>query len=421
MTVILVILLLISLTIPIFVNLKMNARNAICKNQLRQIGVMMTSYVSANNGYLPNDNAGGQDGSGNKLQNDLGNHKSKWENNELYKNWNGHLLPYFDTPLKSFVREAKVSIDGNVRWHDRFGPGAYDYKDSITPPKDPLKGGWVVVNDAYLKGGYGDLKAFICPEIHANAYDVRASNATNGRKFPRLKLADYCGFEQNNGNYVGNGVPTTYLANDYFFGKDGYYNARIDSLRIDQIGEISKKVFLIEGGICYASSNWSSNEIYFGGGDRTNNYDLVLNAFENSFNAGGWNTKTSFVHDNYIGFWTTYTGGGDGMWIGQNAALEFNENFSGTAYMLPNRNINNGSISYQIVSFEYPDSGNIFKSYFDKKGITTQLKNFYTYDQPENSYLTGSANYLFGDNSVATKNQAWLYNNRNRVAQLSAE
>ena len=421
LTVVLIILLLISLIVPTFVNLKMQARSSICKSQLRQIGLLITSYVSAYDGYLPNDNAGGQDGSGNKLKNDLGNEKSKWENNEFYKNWNGHLLPFIDTPLKSFAREVKVSIDGEVRWADRFGPGAWDYSISTKAPSDPLKSGWVVVNDAYTKGGYGDLKTFICPEIHANVYDVRASNATNGKRFPRIKLADYCGFEQNNGNYLGNSFPTTYLANDYFFGKDGYYNARVDSLRIDDINEVSKKVFLIEGGICFAANNWSSNEIYFGGGNRTNYYDLVLNAFENSFNSGGWNTKTSFVHDNKDCFWTTYMPGGDGMWVGSNIALEFNEYFSGKAYMLPNRNINNSSISYQIVSFVYPDKGAIFKSWFDSKGITNQLTNYATYNEPENSYLTGSANLLFGDNSVMTKEQSWVYNNRNRIAQKTTE
>ena len=423
MTVVVIVLLLMSLTIPLFVNLKMNARTAICKNQLRQIGVLMTSYFSAYNGFLTNDNAGGQDGSGNKLQNDLGNFRSKWENNEFYKNWNGHLLPFFDTPLKSFAREAKVSIDGNVRWHDRFGGGAYDYKDSIAIPKNPFASGWVVINDAYKKGGYGDLKTFICPEIHGNTYDVRASNTTNGGQFPRMKLADYCGFEQNNGNYTGNGVPTTYLANDHFFGKDGYYNARVDSLRIDEIVNLSNKVFLIEGGICYASNNWSSNEIYFGGGNRTNDYDLVLNAFENGFNRGGWNTKTSFVHDSNQYFWTTYRGGEDGLWCGPNLALEFNQAFEGKAYMLPNRNINNGSISYQIVSFIDPEKGATFKSWFDVKKIAdgNQLKNFELYDEPENSYLVGNANLLFGDNSVATKNQGWVYNNRNKIAQREKE
>ena len=148
---------------------------------------------------------------------------------------------------------------------------------------------------------------------------------------------------------------------------------------------------------------------------------MVLNAFENGFNNGGWNTKTSFVHDSDEGFWTTYIGGGDGMWVSQNTALEFNEYFKGKAYMLPNRNINAGWISYQIISFVFPDKGKIFKSWFDSKGLGNQLTNFNIYDEPENSYLVGSANLLFGDNSVATKDQAWIYNNRNRIAEKTKE
>jgi len=413
LTVVIVILLLMSLIAPFFVNLKLQTRTALCKNQLRQIGVLINSYANTYGGYLPNDNAGGMDGGGNALRNDLSGVISKWENNELYKYWNGHLLPFLDTPIKSFERDAKVSIDGNVRWREVIGWSTFS---RTTPPKDPLHKGWAVVNDAYRKGGFQDLKVFICPEIHANVYDVRAYNSTNGKIFPRLRLADYSGFEQNNNNYLGGGIPTNYLANDYFFGKDAFWNSRVDSFRLDQFSDISKKVFLIEGGICYPAYGWISNEIYFAGGSRTDTHDLVLNAHDNSFNSYGWNTKTSFVHDNLRTFWTTFLTGKDGMWISRNTALEFNEYFKDRAYMLPCRNINNNAISYQIVSFEFPDNGNIFKSWFSSKGISTTPTSYATYDQPENSYLTGSANLLFGDNSVGTKEQSWLYNNRNQVS-----
>ena len=55
LTVVLIILLLISLTFPIFISLKKNAKSSICKNQLRQIGVLFTSNISDDDGYLPKE------------------------------------------------------------------------------------------------------------------------------------------------------------------------------------------------------------------------------------------------------------------------------------------------------------------------------------------------------------------------------
>lgn len=420
MTVVFIILALLTLITPMFTKLRMNARNAVCKSQLRQIGILINSYASSYDGYLPNDDAVTRyDSWVPRLINDLPTFKSKWDNTELYRNWNGHLLPFIDTPLKNFVRSVKVSIDGKIR----RGDGTWNTPTWEDVPKDPTYNAWAVVHDAYTKGGFQDLKTFICPEIFTNTYDVRAYNATNGRVFPRIKLAEYCGFEQNNGNYMGDGIPTTYLANDYFFGKNGYMGAKVDSLRIDQINEISKKVFLMEGGICYAGGNWSSNDIYFGGGNRTDHYDLVLNAYENSFQKGSvGGHKFSFVHDGYDYFWTSYLpGSAEGKYFGQSVANEFNVYFEGKAYMLPCRNINNGAIGYQIVSFIEPENGKTFKSFFDSKGIANQFTQFVVYDEKEFHYLTGNANLLFGDGSVQTKSQGWVYNNRNRIAQLGME
>jgi prepilin-type processing-associated H-X9-DG protein len=420
MTVVFIILALMTLIAPVFTKLRMNARNAVCKSQLRQIGILINSYASSYDGYLPNDDAVTRyDAWLPRLINDLPAFKNKWDDTALYQYWNGHLLPFINTPLKTFERRAKVSIDGKVRW----GNSTWDSSSWDTVPADPLYKGWVVVNDAYTKGGFQDLKTFICPEIFTNTYDVRAFNATNGRVFPRIKLAEYCGFEQNNGNYMGDGIPTTYIANDYFFGKNGYYGSKVDSLRIDQINEISKKVYLMEGGICYAGGNWSSNEIYFGGGNRTNDYDLVLNAFENAFQKGGVaGHKLSFVHDDKDIFWTSFVHGSvGGFYYSQDVANDFNLQFEGKAYMLPCRNIWNSSIGYQIVSFIEPDNGKTFKSFFDSKGIANQFSKFDIYDEKEFHYVTGNANLLFGDGSVQTKDQGWIYNNRNKIAQQTQE
>ena len=430
MTVVLIVLLLISLTIPIFVNLKMNARTAICKGQLRQMGVLLTSYASAYNGYLPNDNAGGPDynGGGTKFRSDLGPGKFSSQNNELYKNWNGHLLPFFDTPIKSWVRATKVSIDGNVRWQEIDNP--FNSSARIDISNDPLKNGWAIINDAYRKGGYGDLKTFICPEIH-NTYDVRAHNVANGLEFPRMKLSDARGFPRNVGDYLGDGTPTTYMANDYFFGQDGDWGQQHDSLRIDDLADISHKALIIEGGMCYGGGRFDG--IYFNSGLLTLESDLLVNAYDNRFNRGGGGTKTSFVHDGQKQFWTSLVVNQPAYYCNQSVVADFNTSFEGRAYMIPNAP-NKGS-GYIFISFIDDINGTQIKNWLIAKekaepnkfpgplvwpGKNAPLK-FELYDEPENSYLAGNMNILFGDNSVSIKNQGWLYNNRDKVAKKTAE
>lgn len=411
MTVILVILLLISLLIPVFINLKRNARTAICKSQLRQIGVLITSYASSYDGYLPNDDAvnrKGRDGRA-TLYNDLGH--DNMQNNELYRDWNGHLLPLLDSPIKNYSRSVKVSIDGNVRWQ-----GVQDGVNvqSMIPPKDPLLSGWVVINDAFLKGGFQDLKTFICPEIHVNAYDIRASKNSNGIHFPRItKLSDEFGFYRNAYDYLSGGVPTSYLANNAWFGQNGWYDKKVDSIRIDEITEVSKKAFLLEGGFGEMSP-------YYIAGNEIDQRTLVLNGYGVPFEKSNAYYPLSFVHDSYEGFWSTNPVS-ELKYYNESIVFEFNQYFDKKAYLLPCMNSNNLSIGYQMISFIDPLAGATFKSWFTSKGINDQFTNFLSYDEPELGFMTGNANILFGDNSVATKDHAWLLNNRKRIAGQTTE
>ena len=203
MVVILIILSLMSLLIPTFSKLKMNARTATCKNQLRQLGILFTSYATENGGYLPDD-----------LKTDI--KQTSLSNNEFYQGWNGHLLPYMDSGLKSYNRTSALRKSGGVYTYD------YVYKKNTGTenPVDQLDGGWIVIKDAYEKGGFNDLKTFICPEIHASAYDIGVSNSFNGLKVPRIDdLAKV--FPANAWDFLEGGIPTTYLANDIFFGFNG--------------------------------------------------------------------------------------------------------------------------------------------------------------------------------------------------------
>ena len=62
-----------------------------------------------------------------------------------------------------------------------------------------------------------------------------------------------------------------------------------------------------------------------------------------------------------------------------------------------------------------------YQKLFDSKGINDQFWAYLSYDEPELGFMTGNANVLFGDNSVGTKDHAWLLNNRKRIAGKTTE
>ena len=417
MTVILIILLLISLTIPVFINVKKNARTAICKSNLRQIGVLLTNYQSDHNGYLPND-AAGVDYSADPKHSDIPQPTQVWQaknnpNNMLYQNWNGHLLPYIDVHLPDhYTRRAMVTKMGCTRTNDgQLGSGVIG-----TPPADPLKHGWAVVDDAFRIGGYQALKIFICPEIHQNTIDVAVTIKYNGVRIPRIsQLVNQGIWDVAGSDYEYNGgTPTTYYANKMFFG----YGAGINSYRMDQIAESSQKAFIIEGGIADPFGTGSNGEV---GSVYYDMRDFVYARFdpkESQFH------RINYVHDNQEEFWVFTT-----MCWGAGKAgditLKFNNQFKGRASMIAGEDFTNtwGGFGLIIVSYIYPNNGEIFKKFMDDNNPGIPLA-FYAgfIDEPnEFNYLTGSMNVLFGDNSVAIKDHAWLTMNRQKIALESKE
>jgi type II secretory pathway pseudopilin PulG len=423
LTVVLIILLLISLMIPIFLNLKMKARTAICAGNLRQIGILLTSYQSDYGMYLPNDNANGAYGEafGDIPAPAIG-------NNNLYTGWQGHLLPYFDVNLPDkYTRIATFTKVGTTRFESAQFGGLPN-----SAPDDVLKNGWVVVDDAIKVGGYQDLKAFICPEIHQNTFDIAVSNAYNGLRVPRIgQLVKGNAFPDKKGFTYGmaGGVPTTYLANSVFFGEgDG------NSMRIDQIGNVSRKALIIEGGLVddyVADANGWDGTVYYksvgsyntDGGHLTSS-NLIKNKPE--FH------KLSFVHDGYDTFWIM--GSSPNLFPSKHMSLEnkselaikFNNYFAGKAWMIAGSSTTSGAkpLSYTIVSTVYPgDDREYFKEFFiaNPPGVELNLFEAYIDDPNEFSYLTGDMNVLFGDGAVLKKEQAWLCNNRKEISLQTAD
>lgn len=408
MTVILIILLLISLTMPIILNLKINARSALCKNQLRQIGALTTAYMADNGGYLPNDDATNRTTNGYpRVYSDLG-----WNNpnnNGFYQYWNGHLLPYVFINLpQQYTRAVNgkvITVSGNCSAEIQTVP---------TPVQGVFKDGWVVLNDALNMGGYQDLKAFICPEIHASAFDVYGIKTYNGLKVPRIGLMMY--------KYGLTGTPTTYLANSVYFGKNGYYDAKVDSKRLDEIDDLSLKAMIVEGGQAFPD-DFCSSPYYFPNNNYyvSNSGGLIAN-----FDLGDeQNHKLSFSHDSRQEFWIK--GGKLSNFFAHDAygkyadlAQKFNNHFAGKAMMIAGAGTSSGwSMLYSIVSFVDPDNGKIFEPFFKANSTLSPIGNWVSFiDGQEEDYhsLVGNMNVLFGDNSVETKNNAWLCNNRMKIA-----
>lgn len=393
LTVILVILLLISLLIPFFVSLKINAQTALCKNQMRQLGVLMTSYAASHDGYLPNDN-----------QLDIPAPSISNQNNNYYANWNGHLLPFLDNGIKSYNRTSKLTYDGSVYTYD------YSKGQSTFAPADELTGGWVVIRDACYKGGYNDLKLFICPAIHAGTYDIGVSNDFNGTKIPRIsQMANWNGFVDHGHGHLGGGLPTTYLANDVFFGFDGPYMGLQLPLRIDQINAVSKKAFLVEGGLGWAkNSNGEPEYLYY----RISKGYLSGNIGTSKASTGGH--VHNYVHDRIGTFWLIPTNRGwTDMEPMREIATKFNIAFAGKASMVEY------DFNYNIFTQIDPQAKPFDKFFKAYPGVA--ILPYVTFDEPEFHYLEGNMNVLFGDGSVMTKDKAWLSMNRALIGQLSKE
>lgn len=412
LTVVLVILLLISLLIPTLSKLKLNARSALCKSQLRQMGILFNSYASDNNGFLPND-----------LKSDIPRSfadvagKSVEINNEFYRNWNGHLLPYIDHGLKNYHRAAKVRKDGEVYAYDSFKGGK-----GSTHPKNELDDGWIVIRDACHNGGYNDLKVFICPEIHASTFDIGISANFNGLKIPRVSdVTHYLGFTELAWDYLGGGIPTTYIANDVFFGFDGPYMGPQMSLKMDDIHPASSKALLIEGGLTWArNTNGEPGYVYY----RLAKGDLGINGMKKD--ETGYH-NINYVHDEpdrpfwlmEVSYYTWFPTASSDQFSKLEIAKKFNQEFAGRASMILNSSSSHSGDNYSIISFIDP-SEKPFDA-FIKTNNCRPLTTFKLYDELEFHYMIGSMNVLFGDGAVATKDQTWLSQNRMLIAKQSAE
>lgn len=215
--------------------------------------------------------------------------------------------------------------------------------------------------------------------------------------------------------FLGGGTPSTYLANDVFFGFDGPWMPPQKSLRLDQISDISNKALLVEGGLAWAKgSNGEPEYLYY----RLSKGYLGVNGISKGGTGGH---VLNYVHDASEPYWVMHCQLYQyfpSFWMGGNEKREiaekFNVAFAGKAAMVA------GDYGYSIISYLDP-ANKPFDSFFLKNPPGVALLPFETFNEPEFHYLTGNMNVLFGDGAVSTKDQAWLSMNRIRIGSLTAE
>jgi prepilin-type processing-associated H-X9-DG protein len=210
------------------------------------------------------------------------------------------------------------------------------------------------------------------------------------------------------------GVPTTYLANNIFFGFDAPWRPIINSLRFDQIDNISQKDFIIEGGLAYAKdTNGEPEYVYYNLGD--------ISANQISKSTG--EHRLNYVHDSNGSFWIMPGSENwnhfPNMWTSEEGkailANKFNIAFANKAEMIVDEAWGCSIISY-IDPFEKP-----FDAFFVANPPNATMNHFDFYDASEYHYLVGKMNVMFGDGSVLTKDQAWLYANKQKFGQITKD
>jgi hypothetical protein len=207
---------------------------------------------------------------------------------------------------------------------------------------------------------------------------------------------------------------------------------------LDSISDLSQKVLIVEGGLadCYGNGQNGTIEApyysVFSGyninGVQYDGYDFGKDMPGNCVSTISSNNpafhKLSYVHDNYQEFWICDNGNMPNVSWGRTDQREFankfNIHFAGKAYMIPSTHSTNGNDRvYTTVSFFDPLKGDAFKEFvkLNPSGGGT-WGSFVSYlDEPNDfNYLVGNMNVLFGDNSVATKDQGWLSINRIQIA-----
>ncbi|PCJ51340.1 MAG: hypothetical protein COA79_26540 [Planctomycetota bacterium] len=357
--VIIVILILSTLLMPSIKNIRSKAREAICINQLKQIGTLISTYTNDYDGYLPF-------AYGNNSPND-GRH------GRLYGYWTGHLLPYMNFELKSWDK-----------LRNRYDIDTDDIERPSAAVSDENYRNWRLSHDMFFEGGHGPLKLFICPES-VNTYEP--SRLPFGEYIPRIHQM---------GSDVG--LPSSYTANVYFSNFVLHTSTgRGPTKRLEDVD--GRKFLIAEGNRVYSTFNTWGFRTNFNEGGTTRSGVIGQSLF-------------SFMHDESEELW--YSDNGNVGWrnhLKLPEAQRFNKLYN--PYAGAYRGYRGRG---QLTSNQYP--GENWENFMTPEVARNKFKiaRFYPSETQMASYF-GSMHLLTANLSVNKRHITWMYANVNEISQ----
>jgi len=373
LTVIIVILILMTLIAPSINRLRAKSRIVLCANQMKQVGVLISTYALDQNGYLPYsgdfDFDNELDIKGNKLI------------DSLYGCWAGHLLPYFNLNLESYSRE-------NVYYDEEI--------DGIT---EPDKINHQLVKDMMYEGGFGSLKLLICPDA-INTMD--ANSLKSGNEHPRISST-----AGSTDRWRETGVPTSYLGNGDLF---GHYSTEEEFTSVSmRLEDVNKQNIMLAEGCNFRHQYGGQQTFYTSPGNNAYSYAGTFNmrAYYGGSNEIASDTVLfSFMHDETKELWVS------NFPSSQNFTTTFVKIFNSTyqPYAAASKDYDAPEFNKGVLaSSVYPgEDWSLYKNILE--GREFKIEAFHSEDSKK-SYYFGSMNMLGADLSVTKRHIGWLYEN----------
>ncbi|PCJ56489.1 MAG: hypothetical protein COA79_18790 [Planctomycetota bacterium] len=378
-TVIVVILILMTLAIPSLSKIRASARIVICAKQMKQLGVLISTYANDHDGRLPysgevNYNTD-KDPFGERI------HRS------MYITWTGKLLPYFNLDLKKYSRLKVYYSTGT----DSYSRPSHENHQLLT--------------NMLFNGGHGDLKMLVCPDA-ANTIDAWA--LANDLTHPRISSA----YNKWSAWHQG-GLPSSYLGHKTMFGViNGYDGQSPNSMRM---GDLNSQNIMLAEGSNFRQEYGAGLTFYAGNGNNAYSFSGTFNMcgyYSGSNTIGGDKVLFSYLHDDTKELWITKL---------QDSYKKINTSFV--------NKFNKAYYPYAAASADYdaPEykRGTLASSVYPEedwsrfKGVLgTKTFPIYKYYAPDSGkqYYFGSMNMLSADLSVRKSHIGWLYENARSLA-----
>ncbi|PCJ54306.1 MAG: hypothetical protein COA79_22100 [Planctomycetota bacterium] len=393
LTVITVILIFMTLLVPTLNKLKMKARIVICAQNLKQLGVLMSTYSNDNDGLLPYTRNNPYYSSGSYS------YKDRRGYGRLYGSWAGHLIPYLNVELPSWSRGSY--------YHDKAKgyPSLNFYKDIDDIAKDSNVlsdenyGNWKLLHDMYYEGGYAGLKTLICPEATKTYY---TSFIKQNRFVPRI--SGVLPTKWSSSTLIG--CPSSYLCNGQLFGSNANQSQRYE--------DFNKTNFLLLEGCNNTDLSTPADyrkffELSTVYGGAVNNVISGWSKSAQNPNGSARSMAASFFHDSTEEIWYSWRG-----YMPTSSIQRYNKLFypyAASSYMWDRPEGKSGI----LVANQYPgEKWQNFEAPFTKGKFS--IYRYYSADLKP-TYLFGEMNLLIGDLSVKKAHLGWMFENARTLGQ----